>query len=343
MADWVVFRLSALGDVTLMTGVLDHAHAEKGHRFIVITRQKFVPLFKNLPAVRDVVGVPSGLSFVATIKLFQGLARRYASHPLLDWHATLRSRLLGLVWKGAVYRYDKASLTRRIFLATRRHINPTPFAQKLANTHVTQRYAETLGIAAPSATFQPKLVLTGEEKDVAGKQLAPLRNSGNGPIIALHPYATHSNKAWDRTNWQQLIQLLHARQCICIIVGQCSDKQNPIAGLLPSEYDFTNRTELRETAALLSVCDALVTGDSGPMHIACGVKTPVLALFGPTSRHWGFFPQGPQHKVVELPYACRPCSLHGQGPCPHERRCMRDIAPCFVMDCLQQMLERQGK
>lgn len=77
--------------------------------------------------------------------------------------------------------------------------------------------------------------------------------------------------------------------------------------------DFTNRTDLRQLIALLAQADALVTGDSGPMHLASGVSTPVVALFGPTCREWGFFPTGENDRVLQAPLACRPCSLHGQN------------------------------
>ena len=84
--------------------------------------------------------------------------------------------------------------------------------------------------------------------------------------------------------------------------------------------------------------DVLVTGDSGPMHLANGVDTPVLAMFGPTCREWGFFPSGPNDRVIQLDMPCRPCSLHGSGTCSKGNACIMDILPDRVLAELKEML-----
>ena len=110
---------------------------------------------------------------------------------------------------------------------------------------------------------------------------------------------------------------------------------------LPAEEQkrsFIGKTSLRELCALTANADALVTGDSGPMHIATAVGTPVLAMFGPTCREWGFFPSGEKDRVVQLDMPCRPCSLHGAGSCPKANACITGIAPQRMLDELKNML-----
>ena len=101
---------------------------------------------------------------------------------------------------------------------------------------------------------------------------------------------------------------------------------------------FVNKTALRELFALISVSDVLVTGDSGPMHIATAVDTPALAMFGPTCREWGFFPSGEKDRVVQLAMSCRPCSLHGSGSCPKGNACIMGITPESMLEELKDML-----
>jgi ADP-heptose:LPS heptosyltransferase len=70
--------------------------------------------------------------------------------------------------------------------------------------------------------------------------------------------------------------------------------------------DLAGATSIGQLPALLSQAAALVTNDSGPMHIAAAVKTPVVALFGPTSaQRTG--PYGAGHRVLSADVACRPC------------------------------------
>ena len=151
--------------------------------------------------------------------------------------------------------------------------------------------------------------------------------------MALHPYATHPAKEWPRDHWKKLIGHLEKNGMNWFVVGQ---NNTP---LLPGdERDLTNATNLRETCALLEQADWLVTGDSGPMHLACGVDTPVIALFGPTAKAWGFYPAGPNDTVLEQALDCRPCSLHGSRPCNRGFECMTSITPDDVMKTIRQDL-----
>jgi len=85
---------------------------------------------------------------------------------------------------------------------------------------------------------------------------------------------------------------------------------------------------------------ALISGDTGVMHMATGVGTPVVALFGPTVRQFGFFPYNAEHSsVVQLELACRPCSAQGGRACPlGHHRCLRAIAPEDVFERLCEAL-----
>ena len=104
------------------------------------------------------------------------------------------------------------------------------------------------------------------------------------------------------------------------------------------DRDLTNKTTLRETCSIMAKADLLLTGDSGPMHLACGVGTPVVALFGATAKAWGFYPAGPEDRVLELPLDCRPCSLHGAKTCVKGFECMISITPEKVMETILEMV-----
>ena len=85
--------------------------------------------------------------------------------------------------------------------------------------------------------------------------------------------------------------------------------------------------------------EVLISGDTGVMHMATGVGTPVVALFGPTVRQFGFFPYRSASSVVELQLPCRPCSAHGSRRCPlGHHHCMRQIVPDLVFPALAEAL-----
>jgi len=86
--------------------------------------------------------------------------------------------------------------------------------------------------------------------------------------------------------------------------------------------NLTGRTNLRELFALLQQCRLVVSNDSGAMHAAAAVQTPVIALFGSTDPALTG-PLGPQHRVIYKHLECSPC---------FQRTC-----PLFHYDCLKRI------
>ena len=334
----VVFRLSALGDVALTTGVLERWRGLWGTRFVFVTRSGPGEILRGHPAVEEVV-VPDEARMEGLSWWTQAgeLARRFQGLPLIDLHGTLRSRMLALRWKGPVHRYPKFGLLRRLHRLTR----SPGLARRLEATSVPQRYALALEDAPPDpALVRPRIVLDPAEleqgRELAGSVTGTVTGSvtGRGPRVVLHPFATHPDKEWPREHWRVLAQLLEEAGYSWLVIGRNEEPVFP-----GDRRDLTGATDLRATCGVLAACDVLVTNDSGPMHLATGVGLPVVALFGPTSRAWGFFPQGPLDRVLErTDLACRPCSLHGRGRCANDRACLAAIPPRQVLDAVRSML-----
>jgi heptosyltransferase-2 len=92
--------------------------------------------------------------------------------------------------------------------------------------------------------------------------------------------------------------------------------------------DWVGKTSLKELIFLISRCSLFLTNDSGPLHLASALGVPTVALFGPTVKAFGFFPETDKTTILErLDLACRPCSVHGGKICPQKHfRCMLDIS-----------------
>lgn len=327
----VAVRFSSLGDVALITGVLLNWHQKHGTLFTVLTRDTFAPLFKHHPAVQEVIGfTPEELHGQEQAQIFHALVVKYKDSPLLDLHRNLRSAMLARSWRDAIICYKKMSLARRLFLWSHGRF----YGEALRTWNVPQRYAIGLyskNEVPEAAELRPRIFLSPEEEEWAATALAPLRTER--PLIALHPFATHSAKTWPMETWLRFASLLKSESFPYFWVG--------LGEGLPAEeepHSFIGKTNLRQLCALLGQASALVTGDSGPMHLATAVNTPVLALFGPTCREWGFFPSGPRDRVLQLDMPCRPCSLHGSGTCSRGNACIMGIAPEQTLETLKTLL-----
>ncbi len=327
----VVFRLSALGDVVLTTGAIEF-WAEKHHcTFTVITKKSSSPVLENNPHIKNVISLDKkDLGDLAWIKKAGEIAAEYKGCELIDLHSTLRSRILAARWQGKVSRYNKFSIERRLFRLTR----SARLNDRLSEMRVTQRYVSATEKVIPAASeLLPRIYLTDSEKKLA-LRLAEENELGNG-FVALHPYATHPDKAWPLESWKALISMLEASGIKWAIIGRDDNIFEP----QEDGSNFTNKLHLRETCALLERAGLLITGDSGPMHLSASVGTPVIAIFGPTSKAWGFYPAGPRDSILESDLDCRPCSLHGKSNCGKDRECLRKISAEKVFE---KILEKVG-
>lgn len=329
--NWLVVRLSALGDVVLTTGVLSYLHKKYGWRFTFLTLAPWASILEGHPAIDKILSInKEELRSSSGYTFFKQLAEEHEDKGLLDLHGTMRSRFLALCWKGAVRRYPKFSLQRRLFLQTEGKLG----GEKLLRYNVPQRYALAVEEIAPSRLELLPQIFLSEEELQYGKNLC-VSFAGSKPIIALHPFSTHPNKAWVSDYWRTLAAKLIDAGMHVVIIGV---GHSPVPEM-DNVTDLTGKTTLREACAVLSCAQALVTGDSGPMHLAGGVQTPVVALFGPTHRAWGFYPEGLSDIVLEADEDCRPCSLHGKNVCEKGQICMRAIDPERVLRSVLSLLE----
>jgi heptosyltransferase-1 len=195
-------------------------------------------------------------------------------------------------------------------------------------------FAEALGIQAPHPNFTPQPYLASRSLPLANQWLAELPR----PRVALNVGASRAYKRWPTDRWREVALALAAAGRSLVFVGDKTDA-GIVAQIAPSLRgnfaDLSGRTSLPELASVLASCDLLVTGDTGPMHIAVAVGTPVLALFGGTDpvRHG---PYGARNIVLYkpvpglIPPGKRPTDAQGAA-------CMAQITASDVLDVVQSV------
>lgn len=320
-------RLGHLGDVVLTTGVLDWWGKTNNVLFDVLTRPQWVEVYENHPQVRSIVTMPNGLDTSAEFIFLRKLAQQYAGQPLYDLHGNLRTRVLRLLWSGKVHTYAKMSLERRLFASSCGRL----CGESLRKYPVLQRYAlafTNTALLPPAEDLLPVLYLSDAEKKWADEIL------GNVRPVALHPFATHAPKTWSLSVWQEFVSLLDSKAIPWIVLGKGES-----GGWGCSANNFINKTSLRQSAALISHCCAMVSGDSGPMHLAGAVKTPVIGLFGATIKEWGFYPQGKRDVVLEAKDAAKMYSLHGKSSIKENVYPLDALAPSRVYNALKTFVQ----
>jgi lipopolysaccharide heptosyltransferase II len=167
-----------------------------------------------------------------------------------------------------------------------------------------------------------------------------------GPLVALHAGARNGlAKRWPTAAWAALAVRLVARlDAHVLLVGAQGDGE--IAGEIARRaragvVNLTGRTSLPELAALLARCNLLVSGDSGPLHIACAVGTPVIGLYGPTDPGISG-PLGRQALVLRQPLWCSPCyDASAVADCRFGNPvCMKTLPPEAVLAAARGLLAK---
>jgi ADP-heptose:LPS heptosyltransferase len=121
----------------------------------------------------------------------------------------------------------------------------------------------------------------------------------NQKIVIIHPFTSDPVKQWPLERFSELAQRIRSELDLKVVMVGLSPE--PLK-LNENIINMVNKTTLAELAALLKCGSLVVSGDSGPMHLAASVGTPVVALFrndlpGKTACRWG--PWGNGHIVIE--------------------------------------------
>jgi lipopolysaccharide heptosyltransferase II len=167
----------------------------------------------------------------------------------------------------------------------------------------------------------------------------------HGPVIAIHPGAKNGRaKRWPIQHYSRLSDRL-SRELNALIVLTGSPNERLLTDALAARMtephlDLTGKTSLPELTALMAASAVVVTGDSGPMHIACAVNTPVVAIHGPTDPELSG-PSAPDAFILRRDLWCAPCyDASATAECRFGNPvCMKDISPAEVFTATLAQLQ----
>lgn len=155
------------------------------------------------------------------------------------------------------------------------------------------------------------------------------------PFAVIHPGARRWYKSWPAERFARLADLIQHRSNVSVVLsGGPSDvdvcHQISKSATRPV-IDLSGQIPLAKLPALIRQSILLIGNDSAPIHIATAVKTPVIALFGPT-RWEDWHPRRSQDTTIAVEFPCRPCG-HSKPSCPlGNDYCMGQISLQTVWD-----------
>ena len=192
-------------------------------------------------------------------------------------------------------------------------------------------------VATPAELPRPCLQVTASTRVDA---LARHGIAGGGPLVAFAPGAEFgSAKRWPASHFAELARIILSRYPDGKVMLLGSPKDRPVceevAAGLTRVHNLAGSTSLADAIALIAAADAMVSNDSGLLHVASALNRPVVALYGPTDpTHAPPFSDVAQSMYLHLD--CAPCR---QRECPlGHHDCMRKMGADMVWQPLQSML-----
>jgi lipopolysaccharide heptosyltransferase II len=157
------------------------------------------------------------------------------------------------------------------------------------------------------------------------------------PLIVVHTMSRWETKLWDSPNFVRLAdRLIDKYGAQIIFSGQKQDSPSieKIISLMSGQaVNASGKTSIKELACLLKYAQLVITTDTGPMHIAAAMGTPVVALFGPTAP-WRTGPYSKKAAIVTGQLTCSPCYSR---TCKHIS-CMKAITVEDVLAAVNRQL-----
>jgi heptosyltransferase II len=288
-------------------------------RLTVLAPAKLVPLWESVPDVDAVVSIAPGESVWAVARRLRGRFEAAVLFPN-SLRAALEVWLAGIPRRVGLRGHFRSSLLNQIIKEKQRVRVPRPVHHADRYAHIALRCGGEIPPPHPPAWSPPREV-----------------------VIAVCPGAEFGPaKRWPAGNFRAVMDDLDARiSCRWVVFGTASDA--PVAAEILSGFagraeNLCGKTDLAGLIRGLAASSALLTNDTGTMHLADHLGVPLVAVFGSTEPLLTG-PRRPSSTTLRHQVECSPCFLR---TCPLDFRCMKAVTPPDAATALLGLLQRTG-
>jgi len=298
-----------------------------------------VPLLERMPEVNKAITVPLGHGEF-------GLGKRWRLGHRLRTNLYDRAIVIPRSMKAALIPFFAGARTRTGYRGEMRYglLNDIRPLDKSVLTQTVQRYV-ALGLP-PSTPLPPPVPSPSLRVDVQRQQalIEQLGLSLARPVIGFMTGAEYGPaKQWPIEYYAQLAEQLAGAGYQVWLFG--SQKDSEAAEQIAQQggeavCNLCGRTELVDAIDLIAACRAVVSNDSGLMHVAAAVGTPLVAIYGSSTPDY----TPPLTDKAEILYQGLDCSPCFKRVCPlGHTNCLQQIEPASVMSALENLLARENE
>lgn len=207
------------------------------------------------------------------------------------------------------------------------------------DAHAAERYlwlGDMLGFAPGPPDFSMPVPAAAEARM---REVLRAKGASGKPLAFLAPGTLWETKHWPAEYFAKVAEYFIARGWAVALGGSGKDRATceRVRAGAPGVIDLSGQTSVSELAALIRLASMCVTNDSGPMHVAAALGSPLVAIFGPTDSLW-VGPYGKPESVLRADLPCSPCYLRRISECPFGHACMKLVTPEQVIERIEKQL-----
>jgi len=325
----LIIRFSSIGDIVLTTPVMrciKKQHSETAIHFA--TKSACKGLLENNPYIDKLHLLDRSLH-----KLIQELRDEDFDY-IVDLHNNIRSHRICLALLKRTGRVYKLNFAKWFLVNIKTNILPP--------VHIVDRYMSAADALEINNDMQGLDFFIPEETSLSQYPFAGTLN--DLPYIAWAIGGKHTTKILPADKVRNICTLLKHP---VVLLGDNNDAQRGefIASGLSHVINATGLLSLHESALVLKDAAAVVTNDTGLMHIAAALGKKIVSIWGSTVKEFGMYPYMPQakfnYRIIEVnDLDCRPCSKIGFKECPRKHfRCMAEQDENTILNAINDFLE----
>lgn len=322
-----------LGDAVMLTpAVRALREAQPGAHIAMLCKSSLADVYRNNPCINEIIPYESDHGLGNIRRMGRAIRERHFDLAII-FPRSFRSVLPAFLG-GVPERIGYATEFRGIFLT-----DSIPRSEEVLTVHRVNYYARLLApLGIESVPDHTEIHIDPESQKWADDFLAQRRHPERRLVGILCGATYGLAKQWLPERFAELARrLTEAGQAEILIVGGPSEVE--LARRVDREtgvplINAAGKTGVLQLAGLLKRCNAFVTNDAGPMHVADAVGTRIVAIFGPTDIVTTR-PYGAGHRIITVNPECGPCL---RRTCPTGHHCMDDITVDDVEKVVKEVL-----
>lgn len=328
----LIVRFSSIGDIVLTTPVVRAVKLQlPGAEVHFLTKEAYAPLLRANPRIDKVITIRK--------KVGEALPelRSHRYDFIIDLHNNLRSWQVILALGRPFSRFSKLNLRKWLLVRLKLRVMP--------DVHIVDRYLKTAARLKVSGDGEGLEFYIPKGEEVSADQLPEPFRAG---YVALVTGGRHNTKILPA---EKMIEICRLLRLPVVLLGGPEDRERAgiVAEALGSGVlNACGEFSLMQSASLVKQAVAVVSNDTGLMHIAAAFHKPVVSVWGNTVPELGMYPYlkaGEPHLAAEVKnLSCRPCSKIGFDKCPKGHfRCMMDQNSREIADFVNRLSDATGQ